>query len=140
MSNSIRETVAKLKKISEGHLGAMADRVELDHEVQLARGQLYKIAKYAIKLHEAFKDVNEVQGLDGWVSAKITEAALAMDDVAHYMEYELSPANVANEEKEGGAADLLHAYKINEDEAPAGGEDKKTKKVGSTSKYSDWSK
>ena len=120
MSDSIRETVAKLKKISEGHLGAMADRVELDHEVQLARGQLYKIAKYAIKLHEAFKDVSEVQGLDGWVSAKITEAALAMDDVAHYMEYELSPANVANEEiehksleeEEGTAADLLHAYSV----------------------------
>jgi hypothetical protein len=97
MQNNIKETVAKLKKIGEGHLGAMADRVELDHEVQLARGQLYKIAKYAIKLHEAFKDVSEVQGLDGWVSAKITEASLAMDDVAHYMEYELSPANVANE-------------------------------------------
>jgi len=112
MSDSIKETVAKLKTISEGHLGAMADRVELDHEVQLARGQLYKIAKYAIKLHEAFKDVSEVQGLDGWVSAKITEAALAMDDVAHYMEYELSPANVANEEKEDTAADLLHAYSV----------------------------
>ena len=115
MSNSIRETVAKLKKISEGHLGAMADRVELDHEVQLARGQLYKIAKYAIKLHEAFKDVSEVQGLDGWVSAKITEAALAMDDVAHFMEYELSPANVANEEKEGTTADLLHEYNVLEE-------------------------
>ena len=112
MSDSIKETVAKLKTISEGHLGAMADRVELDHEVQLARGQLYKIAKYAIKLHEAFKDVSEVQGLDGWVSAKITEAALAMDDVSHFMEYELSPANVANEEKEDTAADLLHAYSV----------------------------
>jgi len=120
MSYNIKETVAKLKQISEGHLGTMADRVELDHEVQLARGQLYKIAKYAIKLHEAFKDVNEVQGLDGWVSAKITEAALAMDDVAHFMEYELSPANVANEgiehkrlqEEEGTAADLLHEYNV----------------------------
>jgi hypothetical protein len=112
MSDSIKETVAKLKKIGEGHLGAMADRVELDHEVQLARGQLYKIAKYAIKLHEAFKDVSEVQGLDGWVSAKITEAAQAMDDVAHYMEYELSPANIANEEKEGTAANLLHEYNV----------------------------
>ena len=120
MGDNIKETVAKLKKISEGHLGAMADRVELDHEVQLARGQLYKIAKYAIKLHEAFKDVNEVQGLDGWVSAKITEAALAMDDVAHFMEYELSPANIANEEiehkrleeEEGTAADLLHEYNV----------------------------
>jgi len=112
MSDNIKETVAKLKKIGEGHLGVMADRVELDHEVQLARGQLYKIAKYAIKLHEAFKDVSEVQGLDGWVSAKITEAALAMDDVAHFMEYELSPANVANEEKEGTAADLLHEYSV----------------------------
>ena len=118
MSYNIKETVAKLKQISEGHLGTMADRVELDHEVQLARGQLYKIAKYAIKLHEAFKDVSEVHGLDGWVSAKITEAALAMDDVAHFMEYELSPANVANEgiehkrlkEEEGTAADLLHKY------------------------------
>jgi len=119
MNDSIKETVAKLKQISEGHLGAMADRVELDHEVQLARGQLYKIAKYAIKLHEAFKDVSEVQGLDGWVSAKITEAAQAMDDVAHFMEYELSPANVANEEtehkhleEEGTTADLLHEYNV----------------------------
>jgi hypothetical protein len=97
--------------IKEGHLGDMANRVELDHEVQLARGQLYKIAKYAIKMHEMLRDVSEVQGLEGWVSAKITKAATYMDDVGHYLEYDMSPANITNEGMEvtrGRTADLLH--------------------------------
>ena len=51
--------------VKEGHLGDMAQRVELDHEVQMARAQLYKIAKYAIKMHEMLKGVSEVQGLEG---------------------------------------------------------------------------
>lgn len=86
--------------VKEGHLGDMAQRVELDHEVQMARAQLYKIAKYAIKMHEMLKGVSEVQGLEGWVSAKITKASTYMSDVGHYLEYEMSPANIANESKQ----------------------------------------
>ena len=36
------------KEIKEG-LADLAQRAEMDHEVQMARSDLYKIAKYAIK-------------------------------------------------------------------------------------------
>ena len=41
------------KDITEG-LAELAGVAERDHEVQMARADLYKIAKYAIKLHEKF--------------------------------------------------------------------------------------
>ena len=37
------------KKLKEGGLGDLAHAAERDHEVQMARADLYKIAKYAIK-------------------------------------------------------------------------------------------
>ena len=73
--------------VSEG-LADLADRAERDHEVQMARSDLYKIAKYAIKLHEQLKGVSEAEGLDGWVQAKITKAADYLGSVYHYMDYE----------------------------------------------------
>ena len=59
----------------ETGLADLAYKAESDHEVQMARGDLYKIAKYAIKLHEMLKGVEEREGLDGWVQSKITKAA-----------------------------------------------------------------
>ena len=38
------------RTVKEG-LGELADVAERDHEVQMARAELYKLAKYAIKLH-----------------------------------------------------------------------------------------
>lgn len=55
-----------------------------DHEAMMARAELYKAAKYAMKL---FKMIREGDELEGWVSAKITKAADYLDSVAHYMEY-----------------------------------------------------
>ena len=49
------------KEIKEG-LADLAQRAEMDHEVQMARSDLYKIAKYAIKLHEMLKNVSEAEG------------------------------------------------------------------------------
>ena len=60
------------KEIKEG-LADLAHKVEQDHEIQLARGELYKAAKYSIKLHDIMKTMSEEEGLDGWVSAKITK-------------------------------------------------------------------
>ena len=60
----------RAKHFKEG-LADMANKVELDHEVQMARSDLYKIAKYSIKLHEMLKNVSEEKGLEGWVQAKI---------------------------------------------------------------------
>jgi len=77
------------KDLKEGHLGHMADRVEQDHEVQMARAQLYKLAKYSIKLHEMLKSVSEEQGLMGWQQAKITKASDYISSVYHDMDYEM---------------------------------------------------
>ena len=65
-----------------------ASKVEQDHEVQMARAQLYKIAKYSIKLHEMLKNVSEQEGLEGWVQSKITKASDYIGAVYHNMDYE----------------------------------------------------
>ena len=74
-------------KIKEG-LAALADVAGRDHEVQMARSDLYKIAKYAIKLHEMMKNVSEAEGIEGWQQAKITKAADYLGSVYHALDYE----------------------------------------------------
>lgn len=76
------------KKIKEG-LGQLADMAERDHEVQMARSDLYKIAKYAIKLHEMLKNVSEAEGIEGWQQAKITKAADYISSVFHALDYDM---------------------------------------------------
>jgi hypothetical protein len=57
-----------------------------NHEAQMARADLYKLANYSMKL---FKMIQEGQELEGWVQAKITKAADYIASVYHYMEYEM---------------------------------------------------
>lgn len=76
------------KKTNEG-LADLAGAAERDHEVQMARAELYKIAKYAIKLHEMLKNVSEEQGLEGWVQSKITKSADYIGSVYHNLDYEM---------------------------------------------------
>ena len=76
-------------EIEEG-LGELADIAERDHEVQMARADLYKSAKYSIKLHEMLKGVSEAEGLEGWVQAKITKASEMLGSVYHHLDYEES--------------------------------------------------
>jgi len=70
-------------------LGDEAARAEMDHEVQMARADLYKIAKYAIKLHDMLKGVSEAEGLEGWQQAKITKAADYIGSVYHNLDYDM---------------------------------------------------
>ena len=70
-------------------LGDLAHKAERDHEVQMARSDLYKIAKYAIELHEMLKSVSEEKGLEGWQQAKITKAADYIGSVYHNLDYEM---------------------------------------------------
>lgn len=74
--------------IKEG-LADLADMAERDHEVQMARADLYKIAKYAIKLHDMMKNITEADGLEGWQQAKITKAADYISSVYHNLDYDL---------------------------------------------------
>ena len=76
------------KQLNEKGLADLAYRVEADHEVQMARAEIYKVAKYAIKLQEVLKGVSEQVGLEGWVQSKITKAADYMASVYHHMDYE----------------------------------------------------
>ena len=76
-------------------LATLAFKAEADHEVQMARADLYKIAKYAIKMHEMLKGRTEEQGLEGWVQSKITKAADYIGSVYHNMDYEMKFDEVA---------------------------------------------
>ena len=80
------------KEFKEG-LGDLAHAAERDHEVQMARADLYKIAKYAIQLHEMLKSVTEAEGIEGWQQAKITKAADYLGSVFHSLEYEMKFGN-----------------------------------------------
>ena len=75
--------------IKNEDLAQMAHKVEQDHEVQMARSDLYKAAKYSIKLHDRLKNISEEEGLEGWVAAKITKASDYLSSVYHYMDYEM---------------------------------------------------
>lgn len=82
------------KQLKEG-LADMAYKAESDHEVQMARAELYKIAKYSIKLHEMLKGVDESAGLEGWVQSKITKSADYLGSVYHHLDYQMKFDEVA---------------------------------------------
>jgi hypothetical protein len=82
----MREKEIKKQVVTED-LADMAHKVEQDHEIQLARAELYKAAKYSIQLHDMMKTMSEEEGLDGWVSAKITKASDYLSTVFHHLDY-----------------------------------------------------
>ena len=92
------------KQVKEG-LGDLAHAAERDHEVQMARADLYKLAKYAIKLHDMLKGVSEAEGIEGWQQAKITKSADYISSVYHALDYDMkfaeskSTVNVLTREK-----------------------------------------
>lgn len=64
---------------------AMSQPID-DHEGGMARSELYRAAKYSMKL---FQMIEDGQDLEGWVQAKITKSADYLDSVYHYMEYQV---------------------------------------------------
>ena len=57
-----------------------------NHEAEMARADLYKMAKYSMKL---FQMIQEGQELEGWVQSKITKASDYISSIYHYMEYQM---------------------------------------------------
>ena len=55
-------------------------------EIDMAGRDLLKAQEYAAKLSEI---VQQLPGLDGWVSAKITKASDYLSSVYHFLDYEL---------------------------------------------------
>jgi hypothetical protein len=56
-----------------------------DDEGRMAKSQLYKIAKYAMEIHDNLGDDDQ---LEGWVQSKIATMSSMMGAVKHYLEYE----------------------------------------------------
>ena len=57
-----------------------------DHEVEMARGQLYQSAKNAKDICHMLEGISEIQGIDAWVQSKITTAADYLETVRAYLE------------------------------------------------------
>jgi hypothetical protein len=68
---------------------ANAHEMHKDHEVQMAREEVYHCASNAIQLHKLLKSVSEESGLDGWASEKISIANDYLRTVREWLEYEL---------------------------------------------------
>jgi len=92
------DSTAKKTAVDAIKKGMKGDKVEVptksmeeDHhenpndDSDMAKSQLYGIAKYAIELLQMIKDGDP---LDAWVQAKITKAADYVDAVQHYLEGE----------------------------------------------------
>jgi hypothetical protein len=76
--------------VETSQIAQEADDMHADHEVQMARSDCYSAAKYAIELHRMLKEISEQQGLDGWVSEKITLANDYLRSVHEYLGHEMA--------------------------------------------------
>ena len=117
--NSYRRTFGENEEQVNEDISIDAMDMEKDHEVQMARGQLYHAARDAMRLHKMLKSVSEAQGLEGWVAAKITKAADYLNSVADYMEYELVGGaidNVIPDEVAMETAPINEAMKLSKDQ------------------------
>jgi len=59
----------------------------VDHEVEMARSDLFQAAKNAQKVYQLIKDISEEDGLDGWVQEKIIKANDYLNTVREYLEH-----------------------------------------------------
>lgn len=59
----------------------------LDHEVEMARSDLFQAAKNAKQVYEMIADVSEEEGLEGWVQEKIIKANDYLSTIREYLEH-----------------------------------------------------
>ena len=64
---------------------SMDRKLHHDDEGRMAKSQLYKIAKYAMEIHDNIGDDDQ---LEGWVQSKIATVSSMIGSVKHYLEYE----------------------------------------------------
>jgi hypothetical protein len=72
--------------ISSNELQHDGHDIEADDEGAMVKADLYKLAKYSVKL---FKKIEDEDQFEAWVQAKITKAADYISSVYHYLEYEM---------------------------------------------------
>lgn len=72
------------KKLKSGFIPH--DHSRIDHEVEMARSDLFQAAKNAKQVYELIADVSEDQGLEGWVQEKIIKANDYLNTIREYLE------------------------------------------------------
>lgn len=72
--------------ISSNELQHNTQNIDADDEGAMMKADLYKLAKYSVKL---FKKIEDEDQFESWVQAKITKAADYISSVYHYLEYEM---------------------------------------------------
>jgi hypothetical protein len=98
-SNSISESKVNEEDISEQDLIIVPGQgrkmktgfvphgqSRLDHEVEMARSDLFSAAKNAQQVYAMIKDVSEDEGLEGWVQEKIIKANDYLNTIREYLE------------------------------------------------------
>jgi hypothetical protein len=72
------------RKMKTGFVPHGQSRV--DHEVEMARSDLFSAAKNAQQVYAMIKDVSEDEGLEGWVQEKIIKANDYLNTIREYLE------------------------------------------------------
>ena len=79
----------------------------VDDEGRMAKSQMYKMAKYIMKLTNMLDDMDQ---LPSWVQSKITKASSMISAVFHYLDYEFARKNanlMENMDKHKNKANLM---------------------------------
>ena len=87
--DSIKSTTGlKLKELNPDNLtNDIGKDNYVDDEGRYAKSQIYKMGKYAVKLHRMLDDMEQ---LPAWLQSKITKASDYMSMVYHYLDYEFA--------------------------------------------------
>lgn len=72
-------------RIKPGFIPKNKDRT--DHEVEMAKSDLFQSNKNAKKIYELIKDIPESVGIEGWVQEKIIKANDYLNTVREYLEH-----------------------------------------------------
>lgn len=72
-------------KLKTGFIPHSQDRT--DHEVEMAKSDLFQAAKNAKKVYELIQPISEEDGIEGWVQEKIIKANDYLNTVREYLEH-----------------------------------------------------
>ena len=82
---------------SEYDMDMKAEPEHPDHEVNMAKSDMYKAMRYALDIYKMLERVSEQEGIEGWVAAKMTKASDYLSSVKHYIEHEMAQADMSGE-------------------------------------------
>jgi len=83
----------RVKQLKEG-FGDDARRIEADHEVQMMRSQLFRIARDAMQLYDHLGSINPDTDLPSWSQKKITLSEDYIRTVLEFMQADAEPTTM----------------------------------------------